>query len=274
MQLNINGKSFEINSEELKKALESDAPSFEIKSDLVVRTSQEEETYTSNLRKEGTTIGAEIGRKELLKSLGIEGEGLHKSDEKALESINELISSKVSSELEGAKIEPNKKVAELNKDLEQMKNTLFEKESLIKNLSNDFSTYKKNQTISSKVSELIPENTVIPKKSIMKLMLDDIKLDVNENNMIYGIGEDGQPLKDEHLNLLSADKIVTSYFDSNPHYLKSATGGAGGSDSSGGSSKQSLEAFTKEMMDAGHSPNSSGFNQIMTERIKSGTLDL
>ena len=86
--------------------------------------------------------------------------------------------------------------------------------------------------------------------------------------------DDGQPLKDEHLNLLGADKIVTSYFDANPHYLKSATGGAGGSDSSGGSSKQSLEAFTKEMMDAGHSPNSEGFNQIMTERIKSGTLDL
>jgi hypothetical protein len=52
----------------------------------------------------------------------------------------------------------------LNKDLEQMKSTLLEKESLIKNLSNDFSSYKKNQTISSKVAELIPENTVIPKK--------------------------------------------------------------------------------------------------------------
>jgi hypothetical protein len=110
MQLNINGKSFEINSEELKKALESDSPSFDVNSDLVIRTSEEEETYTSNLRKEGTTIGAEIGRKELLKSLGIEGEGLHKSDEKALESINELISSKVNSELEGAKIEPNKRL--------------------------------------------------------------------------------------------------------------------------------------------------------------------
>jgi len=274
MKLNINGKQLEINSDELKSALESEEQSFEIQSDFVLRSKEEEETYTTNLRKEGTTIGAEIGRKELLKSLGIEGEGLHKSDEKSLDSINSFIADKVNAELEGANIEPNKKVEELSKDLETLRSSLLEKDSLMKTVSDEFLNYKKNQTITSKVSDLIPENTVIPKKSIMKLMLDDIKLDVNENNAIYGLGEDGQPLKDEHLNLLGADKIISNYFDANPHYLKSPNGGAGGKDSGSGSSRQSLESFTKEMTDAGHSPNSESFNQIMTNRIKSGTLDV
>ena len=131
MKLNINGKQLEINSDELKSALESEEQSFEIQSDFVLRSKDEEETYTTNLRKEGTAIGAEIGRKELLKSLGIEGEGLHKSDEKSLDSINSFISDKVNTELESANIEPNKKVEELSKDLETLRSSLLESTILL-----------------------------------------------------------------------------------------------------------------------------------------------
>lgn len=274
MKLNINGKSIELNIEDLKKAIESNEESFEVKTDLVVRTSQEEETYTTNLRKEGTAIGAEIGRKEVLKGLGIDGEGIHKSDEKSIEAINGFVSSKVSEEMEKAKIEPNKKVEELTKDLETLRTSLKEKESALVASNNEFNSYKKQQTINGRLRELIPENTVIPKKDVLKLMADSVKLDINENGQIFGIGDDGQPMKDEQLNLLGVDKIVNNYFDANQHYLTTPTGGAGGGDSSGGDGKQTLESFTKEMQDAGHSVNGEQFNKIMSERIEAGTLDL
>ena len=47
MKLNINGKQLEINSDELKSALESEEQSFEIQSDFVLRSKDEEETYSS-----------------------------------------------------------------------------------------------------------------------------------------------------------------------------------------------------------------------------------
>lgn len=274
MKLNINGKSVEIALDDLKKAIEEGNESFEIKTDLVVRTSEEEESYTSNLRKEGTAIGSEIGRKEVLKGLGIEGEGLHKSDAKSLEAINGFISQKVSQELESAKIEPNKKVEELTKDLETLRSTLTEKENALSQAQEQFNGYKKDQTIKSTLSSLIPDNTVIPKQDVLKLMAGNINLDVNEQGQVFGLGQDGQPLKDEHLNLLPVDKIVNNYFDANPHYLKGASGGSGEGDSGTGGSKQSMEAFISEMKEAGHNPNSAEFNQIMTERIGSGTLEV
>ena len=116
MKININGNTVEIEDEVITKAIEEKTESIDIKSDtLVIRSTADEATFSENKRTEGIAVGAEIGRKEVIKGLGIEGEGLHKSDEVSIKAIQDFSSGLVTKALEDAKIEPNAKIEEKDK---------------------------------------------------------------------------------------------------------------------------------------------------------------
>ena len=125
MKLNINGKIIEIDNDKLLDKDGKLIESFDVTNDdLVLRTQAEETTFKDNIRKEGTTAGAEIGRKEVLKGFGIEGEGTHKSDERTIEAIKSLNTTAINTALEGANIKPDEKIEALNKDLDILKGTI------------------------------------------------------------------------------------------------------------------------------------------------------
>jgi len=274
MQLNINGTIIEVSNDDLKKALEENKETFELKPEgIVLRTNEDDTTLIENLRKEGIATGAEIGRKEVLKGLGIEGEGHHKTDVKSIESINTLISNKVADGLKDANIEPNKKVESLTKDLETLKGTISTLTNERDNALSTHESFKTNLIMEKDVLKAIPDNTVIPKDAMLKLIMSDVSFGV-DNGITFGKGADGQPLKDETLSLLPVDKVVLGYLDNNPHYLKTASGGGGGDDSNGSGGKQSIEAFIKEMEDAGHSQNSEAFNNVLMGRVADGHINL
>lgn len=274
MQLNINGTMIEVSDDDLKKAIDEKKESFEIKSDdIILRTTADDTTLSDNLRKEGISTGAEIGRKEVLKGLGIEGEGLHKTDVKSIESINAFISGKVTEGLADANIEPDKKVAELTKDLETLQGTIQTLTGERDNAINSHESFKTNLKMESDVLKAIPDNTIIPKEAMLKLIMSDMSFSV-ENGVTIGLGADGQPMKDATLAHLTIDKVVSGYLDENTHYLKAASGGGAGGDSGAGGGKQSVEDFTKEMSDLGHNPNSEAFNKVLTERVTEGTIDI
>ena len=274
MKLNINGKELEVSDEELSKALEEKKESFDLKSDFVLRTEDEETSFKENLRKEGISTGAEIGRKEVIKGLGIEGEGLHKSDELSIEAIKGLMTSNTDAALKDANIAPDKKVAELQSDLGTLQKTIANQQSTIEEKDPMFATFKRQAKTDSEFDKHIPENIALPRKDVVTLMKANIKLDVGEDGSVFGVGMDGQPMKDKLLNPLPIKEVMGNFFNTNPHLLKGAQGGAGEGDSGGGSGKQSLEAFTKEMNEAGHATNGSQFVSVMQERMKAGTLDI
>jgi len=135
MKLDINGKTFEVTDEILSKAIEDKTESIKIESDLIMRTPDEENTFVANTKKSGDSASFEIARKGVLKGLGIDVDGQHKSDESALTAINSFVQNKVEKALTDAKIEPDKQVLELKAD----------KEGLIKNmgiLQGQFDTFK------------------------------------------------------------------------------------------------------------------------------------
>lgn len=276
MKLNINGKEIEVSDEELSKALEEKKESFELNSDFILRTSQEEDSFKENLRREGISTGAEIGRKEVIKGLGIDGEGLHKSDESAINAIKSFNESNISNALKEANVEPDKKVAELQKDLSTLQKTIATQQSTIEEKESMFTNFKKQTKTESEFINHIPENIALPRQDVVTLMKANIKLDVDENGSIFGVGADGQPMKDSLLNTLPVKEVIGNFFNSNPHLLKGAQGGAGGGagDSGGTGGKQSLEAFTKEMNEAGHSINGPEFVAEMQVRMKAGLLDI
>ncbi len=273
MKLNINGNTVEVADEELTKAIEAKTETIEVKSDLVIRSVADEKTFSDNIRTEGITAGTDIGRKEVLKGFGIEGEGLHKSDKTAIDAIQTFSNGLVTKALEDAKIEPDKKNEELTKDITTLKGTIETLTKSNEDQAANFKTFKNNQLISNSLSGQIPENALLGTRDTLTIMNAQIKLDVNEHGVVFGVGADGNPLKDKTtLELLPVKTIVTDFFNDNAQLLKPSSGGGGGGDSSGADGKQTTDEFIKEMGDLGHAPNSPKFNEIMQERIKAETL--
>ena len=129
--------------------------------------------------------------------------------------------------------------------------------------------------MSSSLANEVPDNTKNSKQDTLILMNASIKLDVNEHGVVFGVGADGNPMKDSTtLELLPVKQIAANFFNSRNDLLKPATGGAGGGDSGGANGKQSMDDFIKEMGDAGHPNCGPQFNEIMSSRIKAGTLDI
>jgi len=275
MKLNINGNIIEVEDSVITKAIEDKQESIEINNDLVIRTAADETKFAANTRTEGISIGAEIGRKEVLKGFGIEGDGQHKSDASAISALKGFSDGLVAQALKDAKIAPDKKVEELNNDIKTLQGTISGLNTTNENQAKEFKTFKNNQLISSSLTNEVPENALLDKKTMLTIMQSSIKLGVNENGVVFGVGPDGQPLKDSTtLEPLSVKTIAANFFNERNDLLKPSTGGAGGGDSGGGSGKQSFDDFIKEMGDAGHTPNGPQFNVIMGERMRAGTLDV
>lgn len=274
MKLNINGKVLEVSDEELSKAIEEKKESFELKSDFVIRSTEEDATYKENIHKEGIVVGAEIGRKEVLKGFELEGQGHHKSDDSAIAAIKGFMTTNTSNALKDANIEPDKKVAELTKDIETLRGVNASQLTTIQDKDNMFATFKKESQTNSEYEKYIPDNIAMPRQDVITLMKAGIKLDIDDNSNVFGVGTDGQPLKDITLNLLPVKDVMSNFFNTNPHLLKGSSGGAGGADGGDGNGKQDLETFSKEMSEAGHSVNSPKYVEVMQERMKAGTLDI
>lgn len=275
MKLNINGSIIEIEDSVMIKAIEDKQDSIEIKSELVIRTAADETIFADNTRREGISTGAEIGRKEVLKGFGLDGEGLHKTHEASITALKGFSDGLVAKALEDAKIAPDKKVSELQVDITTLKGTIGAMEEANKTVVNDFRSFKNNQLKVSSLSGEIPENTINSKKDILTLMNASINLDVNEYGVVFGVGTDGQPMKDPTtLELLPVKSIAANFFNERGDLLKKSSGGGAGGDSGDGAGKQSVDDFIKEMDDAGHNANSVEFNNIMQERIKAGTIDM
>lgn len=277
MKLNINGNTVVLDVEAFNKAIEDKQESFEIKSDdLVIRSTESQNLYEENLKKEVGDYKVEIGRKEVLNALGIEneGKGYHKSVDKSISAINDFISQSTKSALEEAGKAPDGKIKELTTDLETLRSNLLAKDTEIEAARGEFNTYKKNQTISNVLMSNIPENTILPKSDIMTIVSSQINLDIDDNGNSFGYGKDGQPIKDGDRSVISGDNIVKSFFDNNPQYLKQVSGGAGGGDSTGQDGKIKFDDFVKQQANLGNSPSSAEFKQEAARLQSTGNLDL
>lgn len=275
MKININGKSIEVSDAELAKALEEKKESFELKADgLTIRTTEEDDLFAKNKEKEGVSIGAEIGRKELIKGLGIESDGAHKSDKTAIDAIKTVMSGSVAKALEDAKIEPNEKIRSLETDMELLRGNLTKAEQKALESENQFHSFKQGIEIDNELVSLMPDNTLLPKKDMLMLFKSKQKIEKSESGQTIGLGLDGQPLKDTStLQPLPIKSVVENFFSENSQYLKGAEGGAGGGDSGSSGSKKSWEKFEAEQKEKGHQLNSPEYIADMQSEITAGNLE-
>lgn len=165
---------------------------------------------------EGKTVGSEVMLKDLSKEAGFET---------AIKDSKEFLTQFKTNILDGAKIEPNKKVEELEASLESLRGVVTEKDTTI----NDLQSKITGISVNSKIKEAIPE----------------LKEGVNKDDVLtlfkasYSIKEDGvykgdTLLKDDLQNPLTVEQSMSSFLGGRD-WIKKSISGNGGKGKTGGS---------------------------------------
>ena len=228
---------------------------------LKVYTEDEFIQLENNLKggsyKEGKIAGTEMTAKELKKLAGVDVES------KDISKIVEAIVNKTKAD---AKIEPNKKVEELQQSIAELQKTVETQKQENETLKSNFS----KQQLEHKILGLIPSNSIgLDNKTILNDMRSN-GYDVAEVDGVLTVTKDGNTLKDNLQNPLKFDTVANQYLQEK-NWLKIDKGGRGGGDEGlGGSSItiKSMEDFEKYTKEKGISPMSNEAKAILIEARK------
>ena len=275
MKFNIEGNEVEIPDADLTKAIEDKADKIDVKMEgVTIRTTEQESTFVENTKKLGFADGAEIGRKNVLKGMGLEANGAHKSDDTAIKALTDWSKGEVDTALTDAKIEPNDKIKTLNSDLEGVRANLLTSQQETKDAVSNHNAFKLGISDDKTAMSFIPDNTIMSKERTLLTMKSEVPTKRDENNVLVGLDSSGNVLKDAAtLAPLPMSQVYKNYFDNNTDLLKSAGGGGGGGDSSGNEGKTTFIEFAKEMAGKNIEMNSTAWNTEVATRQKNGTLE-
>lgn len=268
MKIKINGKEIELTKEVIDGIKEGKEDSvFEVKSDdLVIRTSDEDNAYKTNLIQENKKAGIEIAIKEYRNASGIEFEG------KTVESLVEAVKKKA---VEEAGKEPDQKLKEALSDNEKLKANIASLMNEKTEISNQFTNFKNESTVNSRILASIPDNTILPKEDVLTIVKAKMRFEMNETGSIVVSNHAGEVFKKkETLDPLSEKEVLNQFFVENPSYLKGASGGAGGDDSkNNGGGKMTVEAFIDKKAKEGVSHTDPKFMQELEQMQKDGLIE-
>lgn len=264
MILVIGGKKVTVKDEDVKASLENGAE-IEVSEELVVRTTEEDGTYSANLKKEHEKQGRELALKDLKRLAGVEIEG--KDPAKILEAVKEK-------HLKEADIEPAEQLRKITEERDAFKTKLETTAAEVGTLKTEHERFRQGLETDNLILSNIPENTLLPKSDMALILKSRYDVRRGENGETIMVDKaTGQEIKNDLLSHEKPETVFKKFFDDNSKiYLKTVTGGAGGADSSG-SGKQNLKGFTEEMAGKNIAVNSPEFVAELTSRSKAGLLD-
>ena len=229
---------------------------------LVVRTTEEDSQIKANLLEEAKTKNFtdafEIQIKNMKKDLDLDFQG------KKSEDFIDAFRNKV---LADAKIEPDKKINDLNQSLEALRTQLSEKEKSFTELQSSIENDKRNFKAQSLIPEL-PENLGLSKDEAVSLYFrsHEIKED--------GIYLNGNKLKDNLEKPLSFEDSVKSFVETKGWNKTQHSGRGGGAQGGEGASsslptnEQEYETYVKEK---GWTIGSQEANAVLQQMAKAQT---
>jgi hypothetical protein len=262
MKINIGGKVFDIDDATISKSIE-DKTDLTLPGEFVVRDQVEETTFLTNFKTTHERAGAEIAVKDARSKLGLDFEG---------KTIDNLLKSYEAKVLTDAKIEPEKKVQELTKDIQTLQGTISNLTGEKENLSKEFGSFKRESRVSNIIMSAMPTNIAIPKEDMALIIKSKLSFDTDENDRIVVKNSLGEILKDAQLTPLEPKTVINSFFAENAGYIKNAGGGAGGIDSNGGGGKMTIDKFIEEKAKAGISHTDPKFMDELNDLKKQGLI--
>ncbi len=225
----------------------------------------EHKTLIDNHRGEAETAGKEKLLKEMRDASELQYDGV-KDPKKFVEALTSKIKT---STLEEAKIVPDKKIEELNGDLEKLRTQLGDKDTKLGEWENKWNSSQQDSKIDSFIMQSIPDKTNISKNEILTLARNaDFKLKFDGEKPT--IEKNGEVVKNdlrEPVDALEYLKGFTSKFA-----IKPEGGTGGGDDTTAGSG--SYDKFVKEMKDDGKNEGGEEFTRELRKRITDGTVKM
>lgn len=257
-------KAAGISEETLRNAIESEESVLvELNNERVVYDSKEDfDTYINNVKKEASTASLEIAIKQARNDLGLDFQG--KTMDNLLNAVKERT-------LEEAKIEPNKKIEELNNDLNSLRQQLQSKDEEFNQLQSNFKLERQEREINNRILNALPkEGTAIGQDDLLTLFKSQHNVELGEDGNVI-VKKNGEVLKDKLMSPMGLEDVITNF---TTPYIKKPEGGRGRTDEAGKPKAGTLDAFTSEMKDKGIEANTQEFNRIMAERMQEGTLSI
>lgn len=270
IKLNVNGAIVDVPKETFSQAVEKGELKIE-NQDLVIKNKTDFDTFIENTTRERYNAGLEVGEKRAVTTVSEKFGVKLDEQKKTVENFANILKSTLEKEL---KVEPDKRITELQRDKETLQSNYSTLEGTYNNMLTQIKQTQKNDYINKKLIESIPRlqdgktiETKIPVEDIILLFKQRYELDIDDTGKEI-VKQSGIVLKNAtNLNELSFKDVFSTFVKD---YTKPVEGGAGGGDSSGNAAPGSLEAFKKEMEEK----NITGvqLNEEMFKRIKAGTL--
>jgi len=274
IKINFNGAMIEIDKEQFSQASEK-GELIITSDDHIIRTKDEQKKYEDNLTGERYKAGKEKAEKDAVNAVADELGITLDETKKTVKNLIAIYAEKIKTD---AKIEPSKKITELEERSVKALNLAKEWEGKYTDLDNKYNGALKQQRIDNIVISSFPvsENgerikTKIPAGDISLLFKNKYKIDFDDEGNEF-VEIDGKKLQDKNLDNLKVKDVFGEFVK--PYMDNSTGGGKGkeGGDKTGISTPGSLESFTNEMEEKGIKVSSIDYNEEMEKRIKDGTL--
>lgn len=250
--------------ESLKSLIESEEEhEISISEDIKVFKKEEHEQYTARLKDDFETAGREKLLKKLRDDNGLEYDGV-KDPANFLSNFKSKV---VAEALAEAKIEPEKRIEALNKDLEDLRGKLGEKDEETKKLQDQLTQVSANYQKNEFIRGNLPTKSILEEKEMLTLI--NSATDIRFHDGGFVVYENGEIKKDDLAKPVDAGVYIKEF---SSKWSKSGKGGAGGSDKVPG--KSSLDHFNSEMEEKGFNVGSESYMKEYSQRIKDGTLIL
>lgn len=251
--------TLKIDVEGLTKAIETEGEvDFKLPTEVRVLSSEELETIKDNHGKTRYDAGKIAGSEMLLKDLS-EKVGFSES----IKDSDSFIKNFKNNILEEAKVEPNKKVTELESSLEALRDKLTQKDSEFESLQKTVKIEKTRLEVQSYIPDL-PDSLGIKKSEAANLLLSGVE--VKED----GIYKNGAILKDNLEKPLAMEDYINLAI-SERGWGKQPVGRGGGSGSNGTrstSKPKTMEEFELVIKEKGLHPGSAEAQAILADAAK------
>ena len=244
----------------LKSAFESETEETIDITNLSIRTIEDDETRTANLKTQFHTAGMEIAVKTARTELGLDFQG---------KTIDNLLSSYKTQVLGEANVEPSAKIKELTADNDALKLNITGLQTEVNDAKVLFAKQTTQRSIDNMINGAIQGDLTISKDDAALLFKNKFGTELNDGGKLL-ISQNGEVMKNTTtLDPVGITDVMSGFLSS---YTKKVEGGAGGTDQTGGGKEGTMDAFNKEQLNQGVTIGSQIYNQEMTKRLTAGTL--
>lgn len=206
---------------------------------------------------EGKDAGYDIHAKELKSITGVDVERF-KEPKIFAEAFREKI-------IQDAKIEPDKKVQELETEKKTLQGRIQEFEDKLKETKSKFTEKERDRNFRDRLRKALDgKKTIIDPDDTIDLFSKRYEREYDEQGNVI-LKKDGKKLKDKSETPRQPEDVFNEFL-SEKKYIKIEEGGRNGGDEPGSGS--GFDAFQKRMEKEGHKEGSSAYNRALSDAIQ------